>query len=292
MQDPRPLPAGPDPVDAAGWFVALDAAPRDAKLEARYAAWLAASPAHERAVQRIEIALEVTRRLAADPGLTAEISRRDRRAARLRIGGLAAGVALAAAMAMLWLAPWARLARAPLVPAELTAMSVAAVTAPVNPTVVLPSGVLVDGRSVAVLPFTGNDALAAGFEQDVVAALRSVPGLYVVAGTATAPYRATTELSAAEIGSQLGAASIADGEVTRSGARVQLVVRLRDARTGATVWRSALDEPVDRLAHLRDEIADGIALALLAPDERTATSREFGEPSLATQPIERPDLSD
>ena len=40
-----------DPVDAAGWRVALDAAPDDAVLAMRFGVWLDASPAHEREVQ-------------------------------------------------------------------------------------------------------------------------------------------------------------------------------------------------------------------------------------------------
>ena len=58
---------------------------------------------------------------------------------------------------------------------------------------VLPSGVVVDASAVAVLPFTaaGDATLAEGLERDVVAALRTVPGLYVIADGAVQPYAAT-----------------------------------------------------------------------------------------------------
>ncbi len=255
-----------DPVDAAGWRVALDATPDDAALTERFAAWLDASPAHEREMERVELAMELARHLATDPQITAAAARpAHRRWTPLRFAA-AAAMAAAVATAIL-IAPWAtRLGRLPTVQPELRAAAMAGLPAPASTVVVLPTGVVVDGGSVALLPFAfGADAntLAMGLEADVAAALRGVPGLYVIAGAATAPYVAAIDLSAAEVGSQLGARGLVDARVLRTGARVRITAELRDARTGMVVWRSDLDEPVDRLAHVRDVIADGIALTLL-----------------------------
>ncbi len=203
---------------------------------------------------------------------------------------------LAASAATLWLAPWERsLAPTSAPRPPLRAAEVAGFGAPVEPVVMLPTGVLVDGRSVAVLPFVaggGSDTLAAGLESDVVAALRSVPGLYVIAGASTAPYPAASELSTLQIGSELGAAGVVDATVTRAGARVGIVAHLRDARTGTTLWQSTLDEPIERLARARDTLANGIALALLDPAQPSTVSRGPVEASLAANAIEPTELSE
>ena len=273
-----------DPVDAAGWRVALDAAPNDAALAARFRAWLDASPAHEREMERVELAIELARQLATDPEITAAANRPPRR--RWTTLGVAAAAALAVAVATaLWIAPWAaRLGRLPTVQPELRAAAMAGFPAPASSVVVLPTGVVVDGGSVALLPFTSGadaDTLATGLETDVAAALRGVPGLYVVSGMATAPYAAALDLSAAEVGSQLGARGLVDARVLRTGARVHITVQLRDARSGTVVWQSDLDEPVDRLAHVRDVIADGIALTLLGSSIQATSLVRTDAPAFA-----------
>ena len=272
-----------DPVDAAGWRVALDAAPDDTALAARFGAWLDARPAHERAMERVELAIELARHLAADPEITAAAARPARRRWTF---GLAAAAALAMAVAAaITIAPWAtRLARLPTVHPELRATARAGWPGPANSVVVLPTGVVVDSGSVALLPFAsgaGADTLATGLEADVAAALRGVPGLYVVAGVATAPYTAAMDLSAAEVGSQLGARGLVDAHVLRTGARVRISAELRDARSGAVLWQSNIDEPVDRLAHVRDVIADGIALTLLGSSTQAATAVRTDTPEFA-----------
>jgi TolB-like protein len=273
--------AAGDPVEAAGWRVALDAAPDDAALAARFGAWLDASPAHERAMERVELAIELARHLVTDPEITAA-TRRPPRRRRITLG-LAAVAALAVAVTTaISIAPWAtRLGYAPSVQTGLRATAMAGLPAPANSVVVLPTGVVVDGGSVALLPFASGadaDTLARGLEADIAAALRGVPGLYVVAGAATAPYTAAMDLSAAEVGSQLGARGLVDARVQRTGARVHITAELRDARSGTVVWQSDLDEPVDRLAHARDVIADGIALTLLG------SSGQANVPVLADAP--------
>jgi TolB-like protein len=283
-----------DPVDAAGWRVALDAAPDDAALATRFGVWLDASPAHEREVQRVELAIELARHLARDPQIMAAAGRPARR--RWNTLGWATAAALAVTVAtVISIAPWAtRLVRLPVVQPELRATAMAGLPAAANSVVVLPNGVVVDGGSVALLPFASGadaDTLAMGLEADVAAALRAVPGLYVVAGAATAPYAAAMDLSAAEVGSQLGARGLVDARVLRTGARVHITAELRDARSGAVVWQSDIDEPVDRLAHVRDVIADGIALTLLGSNAQTTTAIRTDAPAFAAN-ISEPALFD
>jgi TolB-like protein len=104
--------------------------------------------------------------------------------------------------------------------------------------------------------------LAAGLEHDVVAALRDVPGLYVIADEAVRPY-AATELPAPELGGLLGARGIVDASVELGDGRVRVSAQLRDAATGDTLWRTRVDRPVDELSAVRHEIAERVAATML-----------------------------
>jgi adenylate cyclase len=153
---------------------------------------------------------------------------------------------------------------------------------------VLPSGAVVDASAVAVLPFAAGDArLAEGLERDVVASLRAVPGLYVIADAAVKPY-AATELDPTEIGGQLGARGIVDAAVELVDGRVLVSARLRDAATGATLWRTEVDRPVDELSAIRNEIADSIAATMLDSSLREQTRADRSSaPVSASKPIQQ-----
>ena len=98
--DAKGADAGAD--EAAKWFVRVDSG-REPAADAALAGWLAERPANERAMERVELAVELGRRLAAEPGhaLHAEAARaagrRSHRALLVRTlawsGALAAGVA-------------------------------------------------------------------------------------------------------------------------------------------------------------------------------------------------------
>jgi TolB-like protein len=265
--------------DAADWFVRVDAAKPGANDA--LAAWLAARPENERAFERVELAFTLGKRLAAEPRsalhaeavrLAVRVSRRQPARRALVFGGAVLAAASLAAIVVL------RVARAPSTPVEheapLRAAQLVAVDAPNNPISVLPTGVVVDASAVAVLPFAATDdpTLAEGIERDIVAALRSVPGLYVIAEAAVTSY-AGTELAPLEIGTQLGARGIVDAGVDLADGRVRIEVRLRDAATGVTLWRADVDRPVDELRALRYEIADNIAATMLDPSLRDRLER-------------------
>lgn len=162
-------------------------------------------------------------------------------------------------------------------PVILRAAQRVAFDAPSNPIAVLPTGAVVDASAVAVLPFaaSGDATLAEGLERDVVAALRTVPGLYVIADSSVSSY-AYTDLSPAEIGGQLGARGIVDAGVELVDGRVHVNARLRDATTGATLWRTDVDRPVDELRAVRTEIAEYVAAAMLDSSLRAPVARADG----------------
>jgi TolB-like protein len=249
--------------------VSVDAGEQGADVA--LASWLAERPEHELELERVELAVALARRLAAEPGsaLHAEAARAAALAPRERRwrNRLALGGALAAAVLVtIFMRDFTPAASAPAAPA-LEAARVVTFAAPRTAAAVLPTGVVVDASAIAVLPFEGaaDATLAHGFERDVASSLRTVPGLYVISGAAVQPY-AATGLEAEDVGAQLGARGLLEAAVERTGARVRVSARLRDAVSGATLWQADVDRPVDELGAIRDEMADGIAATML--DER------------------------
>ena len=164
-----------------------------------------------------------------------------------------------------------------------------AVNAPSNPVVVLPNGVVVDASAVAVLPFAaaGDSTLARGLEREVVAALRSVPGLYVVADGAVQAY-AYTELAPAEIGAQLGARGVSrcgHRSRRRSCASERSPARSRDGRNTLAKRRRAF---VDELRAVRDELAEQVAAAMLDSSLRADARADDAIATLAAVSYSQP----
>jgi TolB-like protein len=270
---------GPD--DAARLFVGVDSR-SDRDADAALVAWLDREPGNERAFQRVELAAELGRLLAADPtsALHAEALRAVRSSARRRplVRAAIFGGALAAALlvAVVIVPDRAPQSSAP-EPVALEAALRLAVDAPGTAVAVLPNGVIVDASAVAVLPFAtaGDAVLAAGLEHDVVTALRTVPGLYVIADAAVRPY-AGTDLAAAEIGGLLGARGLVDASVELVEGRIRVSARLRESATGATLWQTRVDRPVDELRAVRTEIAEQVAAAMFDSRARAQVARADG----------------
>lgn len=282
--------ADTDATDEAGrWYVRVDSGAAD---DAALSAWLDEKPENERALERVELAVALSRRLAADPGsaLHAAAAEAARTLPRKRVlapslmwGGALAAALLVAVFVVRDAAPPATL------PETVTMEAARVVTfdAPRTSSAVLPSGAVVDASAVAVLPFaaSGDATLAAGLERDVAAALLTVPGLYVIAGDAVQPY-AATDLAAAEIGGQLGARGLVEAAVELVDGRVLVSARLRDSTTGATLWRADVDRPVAELSAIRYEIAESVAATML--DSRLREQVLYADRSIAPVSASKP----
>ena len=267
----------------------------EAGADTELTTWLAERDENERALERVELAVVLGKRLAADPdsALYAEAARAAGTGPRRRTAwrGLAWGGALAAMLlVVVLLVPDAVSPPGEPAPTALRAAELVAVSAPNNPVTVLATGVVVDASAVAVLPFvsSGDSTLATGLERDVVASLRTVPGLYVIADNAAQPY-AATELDAAEIGGLLGARGIVDAAVDLADGRVRVSARLRDAATGATLWRADVDRPVDELRAIRYEIAESVAATMLDSSlrEQVVRADRSSAPFAASKPFQQ-----
>jgi TolB-like protein len=294
-----------EPVTAAEWFVALDSRPSDEVTAARLSAWLDRAAEHEQELERCDAAAEIVRSLADDPELrwaydeAAALAKRDpaggsrslaRRALR-RFGWAAAltVAGLAAVIVSFWLArdargpavlpaahPLALERAAPPLDAAASAergASIATATA-AYPIARLPSGVVVDASSVAVLPFgappdegRATRLLAASLSRDIGSALAALPGIYVVGAPRASAYLGT-ELDASELGEQLGVRGIVIGELAEHDGQIRVTAELLDAATDERLWHAEYERPAADLASLADEIGAEITIALIEPERR------------------------
>jgi TolB-like protein len=146
-----------------------------------------------------------------------------------------------------------------------------------------PAVVLEEG-SVAVLPFenlSGEEAnryFSDGMTEELIVRLARVPGLKVISRTSAMRYR-DTELGPAEIGSELGVASLLEGTVQREGDRLRVSARLVDTRTAETLWAESYDRSLEDVFAIQTDLAERIAaslgLALTGMDATAATATEL-----------------
>lgn len=118
--------------------------------------------------------------------------------------------------------------------------------------------------TVAVLPFTNlggcseEDPLCRGLAEEVIASLAGIEGLRVIARTSSEAV-ARAGLDIREAGRRLGAGSIVEGSVRRSGQRVRITVQLVETSEGKHLWSEQYDRDVGDVLDLEREIAEAVA---------------------------------
>jgi serine/threonine-protein kinase len=136
--------------------------------------------------------------------------------------------------------------------------------------------------SVAVLPFLNfspdpeNEFFADGVTEDVIANLSKIRSLKVISRTSAMAFK-KRDRSLREIGRALGAASILEGSIRRSGNRVRIVAELIDARTDEHLWADTYDRELTDIFGIQTEVALHIAAALraeLSTDEKFRIERK------------------
>ena len=154
------------------------------------------------------------------------------------------------------------------------------------------SAALIDGKSIAVLPFDtfdnekGNRYFVDGMQDDILTDLAKVSDLKVISRSGVEHYRGAAK-DAREIGRSLGVARVLEGSVQRSGERVRVNVRLVDTATNTQVWSEHYERTVNDLFALQSELAQSIVAQLqatLSPSEKAAIERQ------PTQDMEAYDL--
>jgi serine/threonine-protein kinase len=121
--------------------------------------------------------------------------------------------------------------------------------------------------SVAVLPFVNisgdkeNEYFADGLADEIITVLSCVPGLRVTARTSSFAFRGT-EQDIRKIGSCLGAGTILEGAVRRSGNRVRVTAQLIQARDGYHLWSECYDRELTETFAIQEDIARAIVESL------------------------------
>jgi len=135
-----------------------------------------------------------------------------------------------------------------------------------------------EGASVAVLPFANmsgareDDVLCEGLAEEIINALTRIPGLRVIARTSSFLV-GRLGLDVREAGSRLGAESILEGSVRRSGSRVRVTAQLVSTGDGSHLWSERYDRELTDLLVLEDDVAAAITERLRGGLGRTGRER-------------------
>lgn len=121
--------------------------------------------------------------------------------------------------------------------------------------------------SVAVLPFVNmsgnseNEYFSDGLSEELLNMLAKVSSLKVAARTSSFHFKGRTG-DIADIARRLGVASVLEGSVRQSGARVRITTQLINAADGYHLWSETFDRELDDIFAVQDEIADSVVKAL------------------------------
>ncbi len=122
-------------------------------------------------------------------------------------------------------------------------------------------------RSLAVLPLAdaagaeGEEYLSDGLTEGLIAEMARIPGLRVISRASVVAFRDVRQ-SRPEIAGRLGVDALVDGSLRRSGAQVQVVLRLLRGSTGETLWTATYDRPLREAAELEHDAAGALATEL------------------------------
>jgi len=121
--------------------------------------------------------------------------------------------------------------------------------------------------SIAVLPFADmsqakdQDYLCDGIAEEVIGALRSIPGLRVASRTSSFQFKGS-QVDVRAIGEKLNVRTLLEGSVRRAGDRVRISAQLVNASDGYQLWYERWDRELRDTLAIEDEIARHIAEAL------------------------------
>ncbi len=137
-----------------------------------------------------------------------------------------------------------------------------------------PSAGVID--SIAVLPFVnlglgaGEDLVADGLTEDVIAALARVKELKVPGRSAVWQFKGRS-IDPREAGRKLGVKAVMEGSVRKSGGQIHVAAHLVGVGDGFHLWESSLDRPSGGALQMQAEVA-----AVLVSDMRQRLFRQAG----------------
>jgi eukaryotic-like serine/threonine-protein kinase len=136
-------------------------------------------------------------------------------------------------------------------------------------------------RTIAVLPLRNaaapdDDHLAAGVTEALIDALAEVGGLKVISRTSTQHFL-DREADLSDVARKLGIDGWIEGTVAHVEGRIQVTIRLIQARTQEHLWAASYDRKLTDVFGVQGEIAEavasGIQLKLRSPERRRLVKR-------------------
>jgi TolB-like protein len=118
-------------------------------------------------------------------------------------------------------------------------------------------------NSIAVLPFVNmsadpdNEYFADGMSEEIRNLLAEIPDLKVIGRTSAFAFKGK-DVDLRTIGATLGAATLLEGSVRRSGERVRITAQLIDATDGSHLWSESYDRMLSNIFQVQDEVAAAV----------------------------------
>ena len=126
---------------------------------------------------------------------------------------------------------------------------------------------LPDKPSIAVLPFSNlsddpeQEYFSDGLTEEIIAALSSVPKLFVIARNSTFTYKGKP-IKIQQVSEELGVQYVLEGSVRKGGDKVRITAQLIDALTGKHLWANRYDRNLSDIFAVQDEITKNIITAM------------------------------
>ncbi|HYU14235.1 MAG TPA: adenylate/guanylate cyclase domain-containing protein [Stellaceae bacterium] len=131
--------------------------------------------------------------------------------------------------------------------------------------------------SIAVLSFVeygvkpGDSFIGEGISEDVVAALASLPDLFVISRSSTLKYR-DAPVNIETVGRELGVRYVLSGSVRRRDDRLRVLAELADTESLEVIVTDRIEGPASDLFELQDRLTERV-LQTIAPHIRGAEVR-------------------
>ena len=121
--------------------------------------------------------------------------------------------------------------------------------------------------SIAVLPFDNlsedpkQEYFSDGLTEEIIAALSSVPKLFVIARNSTFTYKGKP-VKVQQVSEELGVRYVLEGSVRKGGDKIRITAQLIDALSGHHLWAKQYDRNIDDIFAVQDEITKKIITAM------------------------------
>jgi adenylate cyclase len=126
---------------------------------------------------------------------------------------------------------------------------------------------LPDKPSIAVLPFNNlsgdpeQEYFSDGLTEEIIAALGSVPKLFVIARNSTFTYKGKP-VKVQQVAEDLGVRYVLEGSVKKGGDKIRITAQLIDALSGHHLWAKRYDRSLEDIFAVQDEITKEIITAM------------------------------